>query len=62
MKDVTNVKVLESSRKVNFQGKEVKRGLVLVLEISVYWDLGKWSQYLHSVRVKPLGICPDLWT
>ena len=24
--------------------------------------LGQWSQYLHSVRVDPLGICPDLWT
>ena len=40
MKDVTISKYLSHQRKVNFQGKEVKRGLALGLEISAYWDLG----------------------
>ena len=40
MKDVTMSKYPSHQRKVNFQGKEVKRGLALGLEISPYWALG----------------------
>ena len=40
MRDMTMLDYLSHQGAVNFQGKEVERGLALGLEISAYWASG----------------------
>ena len=40
MRDMTMSDYLSHQGAVNFQGKEVKSGLALGLEINAYWALG----------------------
>ena len=55
MKDVTMSKYLSHQRKVNFQGKEVKRGLALGLDISACWALGNGVSICTTLELNHLG-------
>ena len=57
-----NVKVPESSKKSQLSQKRGQKRASARIGDQCLLGLGQWSQYLHSVGVNPLGICPDLWT
>ena len=62
MKDVTLSEIPESSKKSQLLRKRGQKRASAKLGDQCLSGLGQWSQYLYNARVKPLGICLDLWT